>query len=433
MKGILKAFFVVLLALPTFAQGESSVIEEPMGDLTLRQAVSLALTKNLELQAFSFAIRIREAQALQAGLSPNPHLDVEVENAAGSGGSGKFSGFGKSETTIQLSQLIELGGKRTHRIAAATLSKDLTKWDYETKRMDVLTKVSKAFTDVLSAQEQLTLMQELFHLAEKVNSTVSQRVQAGKVSPIEEIKVGVALSSTRIDMERAKIKLQTARIRLAAAWGNNKPKFKVCKGNLLMISSLPAMDSLSNVIASNPDLARWATEIAQRQAVVDREKSHSIPDLTLSGGYRRLEENNDNTIVFGVSIPLMFFNRNQGTVQASLDQLQKAELDQRAAVVRVHSALTEAYQSLKTAHSEVIILQAQVLPGAQKAFDAINEGYLFGKFGFLDVLDSQRTLFQAKTQYLNAFTRYHKAVADVERLIGKPLASFNLADGGLRR
>ena len=79
------------------------------------------------------------------------------------------------------------------------------------------------------------------------------------------------------------------------------------------------------------------------------------------------------------------------------------------------------YASLAFAFSAAETLKNQVLPGAQKAFDLINEGYRFGKFGFLNVLDSQRTLFQAKAQYLSSLTAYHKAVADVERLIGGTL------------
>ena len=64
-----------------------------------------------------------------------------------------------------------------------------------------------------------------------------------------------------------------------------------------------------------------------------------------------------------------------------------------------------------------------MLPGARSAFDAVSEGYRLGRFGLLDVLDSQRTLFEARHEYLRAATDYHKAVVDVERLIGDRLDS----------
>ncbi|MFQ5443224.1 MAG: TolC family protein, partial [Nitrospinales bacterium] len=398
-------------------------IEESKGTITLGQAVALALIQNPELAAFSWRIRALEANALQAGLLPNPDLDVEVENA---GGTGKFSGLSQTETTIQMSQLIEIGNKRALRARAASLFKDLAGWDYETKRVDVLTQVSKAFTDVLGAQQQLDLGNDLVGLAQKVKSTASERVKAGKVSPIEEIKAKVALSSTRIQLDRAKRELEAARQRLAATWGSTNPLFKAAQGNLYSISPIPSLESLAARLSKNPDLARWTTEIAQRKAVVDKEKSKAIPNITLRGGFRRLEETDDNAFIFGVSVPLMIFDRNQGTIQKSLHQLTKAEVNQRAAEVRVNKKLADAYKALAVAFSEAETLKSQVLPGAQKAFDSINEGYRFGKFGFLDVLDSQRTLFQAKAQYLSSLTAYHKAIADVERLIGGALNSASL-------
>ena len=95
--------------------------------------------------------------------------------------------------------------------------------------------------------------------------------------------------------------------------------------------------------------------------------------------------------------------------------------ERRAAEVLVTTALNTTYQSLAAANIEVTTLKTQVLPGAQSAFEAASQGYRLGKFGFLEVLDAQRTLFGAKAQYLRALSDYHKAVAEVERLIGEPV------------
>jgi len=127
---------------------------------------------------------------------------------------------------------------------------------------------------------------------------------------------------------------------------------------------------------------------------------------------------NDYALVVGFSIPLPAFNRNQGGILEAEHRLTKAEEDRRSAEVRIATALNTAYQQLSAAHAEVSALRQEVLPGAQSAYDAAREGYRLGKFGFLDVLDAQRTLFGAKTQYLLAQADYHKAVAEVERLIG---------------
>ncbi|MGH8487408.1 MAG: TolC family protein, partial [Gammaproteobacteria bacterium] len=151
------------------------------------------------------------------------------------------------------------------------------------------------------------------------------------------------------------------------------------------------------------------------------EETRAIPDLTASFGVRRFTEPGDDALVVGIELPLPVFNRNQGTILEAQRRLTKAEEERRAAEVRVATALSNAYQTLAGAHAEIGALKAQVLPGAQSAFEAASKGYRLGKFGLLDVLDAQRTLFGAKAQYLRALASYHQAVAEVERLIGEPV------------
>lgn len=394
-------------------------IEEPTGTVTLRQALALALMKNPELQAFSWEVRAREAAALQAGLLPNPAIAADMQDLNGSGAS--IGDVRQPQTTLQLSQLIELGGKRSKRREVASFTRDLAGWDYETKRIDVATQVSQTVIDVLSAQQQLALMEETVRLAEQVAGIVSERVKAGKVSPVEETKANVALSSTRIELERARREWEASRKRLAATWGSTAPLFERAEGDLGPVSAIPSLPQLAQRLSQNPDLARWATEISQRQAVIDLEKSMAIPNITLMGGVRRYNTSEDNVFVVSLSIPLPLFNRNQGGIEEARFRLTRAEKERRAAEVRVATALAEAYRALSTAYVEVTSLEETVLPGAKTAFEAVNEGYRLGKFGLLDVLDAQRTFFGSRAQLLRALTDYHQAVADVERLIGERL------------
>jgi cobalt-zinc-cadmium efflux system outer membrane protein len=66
-------------------------------------------------------------------------------------------------------------------------------------------------------------------------------------------------------------------------------------------------------------------------------------------------------------------------------------------------------------------LREQILPAAEESFEAVNLGYRSGKFGFLEVLDTQRTLFEVRGQYVEALAAYHRAKAEVERVIGSPV------------
>ncbi|OAI06961.1 MULTISPECIES: TolC family protein [Methylomonas] len=397
------------------ANGSSrQAIEEPTGSLVLSQALALALTQNPELSAFSWESRAQEAATLQAGLFPNPTFNANAANF----GNQVIKGFDGDVVTLELSQLIELGGKRAARMEAASLTKQLADWDYETKRADVLTQVTQAFIDVLAAQQRLTLTQQIHELANQTTVTTSARVQAGKVSPVEETKAKVARASVQIELMRAQKELEAARKRLAAGWGSTTPRFEMVSGNLESIQAPASLDSLAQRLSKNPDLARWATEITQRQALITMEKSKAIPDVTATVGASKYLMPNDYALVVGFSVPLPVFDRNQGRVQEAEHRLTKAEDELRSTEVRIATALNTAYQALDTAHSEIITLQQDILPGAQSAYDAAREGYRLGKFSFMDVLDAQRTLFGAKNQYLLALAEYHKSVANVERLVG---------------
>jgi len=394
--------------------------------ITLEEVVARVLVQNPQLKVFSMERRAREARLLQSGLYPNPRLEVEVENVAGSG---SFNGFNRSEITLRLSQLVELGGKRAARIQASSHSRNILGWDYEVKRIDVLTQASKAFTDLLKAQRQVAMNEELVDLAQKTLLAVSERVQAGKVSPIEQTKAEVEVATARIALERAKSAGDRARNNLAATWGETRPQFQVALGNLEEISPVPLYEVLIHIMDQNPEFARWGAEISQRQADLDYERSKAIPDVSLEAGVRRLEESNDNAFIFGISIPLPLFDRNQGAIAEARHRFSKAETQKNAISVRLKNNLAQAHRVLALAYSEVISLKTQVVPGAERAYDAMTEGYRFGKFGFLEVLDSQRTLFQARIQYLQSLASYHKAVADVERLTGAPLGQAQPIEG----
>lgn len=397
--------------------------ENPTGHITLRDALALALRQSPDLAGFAWEIRARESSALQAGRAPNPTVDVLFEDLGASGRVIDNSPVVGPQATIQLSQLIELGGKRSARRILAGFDRDLAAWDFEAARIDVLTRVTAAFVNVLVSQQSVALAERTRALVEQVEQTVRTRVDAGVVSPIEQTKAGVALAMTRIDEQRAQRSLAADRTALAVLWGHSSATFASADGDLRSVPVLPPFATLVQHVARNPDLARWATEIAQRDAARALESARGVPDLTVTAGYRRLTDVDSNALVLGASIPLPFVDRNKAGIQAASQRVAQAREGERAARARITTQLASAYRDLATAHDEVAALAGSVLPGSRSAFAAVEEGYRLGRFGYLDVLDAQRTLVSAETQHLRALADVQKAVAQVERLIGVPLAA----------
>jgi cobalt-zinc-cadmium efflux system outer membrane protein len=385
--------------------------------LTLAQALALALKKSPELAAFSWDIRSADARILQARLWPNPELGTQTEDIAGTKQS---SGLSRSQTTLQLSQLLELGGKRSARVREATAGRELAGLDYQSKRLDVLRKTVQAFVDVLSGQERVRLAEQNVDLASGLIPDIQKRIEAGKASAIEQTRSDVAVASARIELEQARRSLLNARQHLAGQWGSTKPDFESVTGDLEPIQSLPHLETLSLNLLQNPEIARWEPEKEKREATLRLQQADAVPNLTLSAGPRYIVETHEWTQVVGFSLPLPFWNRNQGAILEAQNNLARVEEEKRSAVARLSTELSDAYQTVARAANEARVLKESVLPGAEKTVTELQEGYQAGRFSYLDINEARRTLTTSRLQYLQALSDYHKAVADIEALTNRP-------------
>jgi cobalt-zinc-cadmium efflux system outer membrane protein len=402
---------------------------EPTGTITPADALALALLHNPGLKVFPYSLRAAEARTLQAGLRPNPELGVEVEEF---GGAGERRGFDAAETTLQVGLPIELGGKRDRRTRVAAVDKELVEWDYESARQDLIREVSHAVTTVLAAQERLALAEKLLALSQQAQSAVAQRVQAGRDSPVDALRAGIVLSESRIERQKAEKDLAAARRSLAAKWGSSAPVFTIASGPWQEVAPPAPVDLSLDAIAGNPDVARWEAEQRSRRAALELERAKAVPDVTVAGGVRWFEETDDSAFVFGLALPLPLFSRNQGGIEEAVAHLAGARQRCEAVRVKTLASLSEATAALAASYDEVTPMRSEVLPAAQEAFEAVQQGYLQGKFDYLYVLDTQRTLFETQARYIDSIAAYHKARADVERLIGRSLntASPNPYAGG---
>jgi cobalt-zinc-cadmium efflux system outer membrane protein len=391
-------------------------LAEP-AELTLRDALALALRANPELAAFSRELGASEAAVLQAGVLPNPVLEIGGDNL----GNSRLEKEGDRSVGLQIGQLIELGGKRAARVRLAEAGRELANWDYESKRVETRAQVTQRFVDVLASQQRETLAAESFQLAQQVTGAVAKRVQAGKASPVEETKARLASAAAQVELDQARRELIAARNALGALWGNPHPRFQKAIGEIERIAPLPAYEELAGRVRSNPDLGRWSSEIMRRQAAVEAEKAKTVPDVTVTAGVSRFSQFNDDSYMVSISLPLPLFDRNQGGILEASRRLDKATDEQRAVEARVLAELARTYQRLAAIEGEIAILRNTLLPGAQSAYEAATRGYQLGKFGFLDVLDAQRTLFQTRSQHLRALGDYSRGTAEIERLIGGPL------------
>ncbi len=375
--------------------------------LTLQRAIEMAMASNAELSVARRELEAADGPVMQGGARPNPELSFLLEDTQRA----------TRTTTLQINQPIELGGKRAARISAAERGRDIAAAELAATRADLRATVVSAFYEVLLAQEHVKLAGDSTELARRAAEAAGKRVQAGKISPVEETRARVAEATARLEAAQAASELRLSRQRLAATWGDASPRFDRVESDSAL-APVPTFDAVSARLATSPSLRRAQIEVQRRSALSDLERAKRTPDLTVSLGVKRDEQLGRNQAVIGLSIPLPLFDRNQGNLLEALRREDKSRDELAAADIQLKSAVAQAWGRLDTAGAEAQTIRDQVLPGAQSAYDAATQGFELGKFNFLDVLDAQRTLFQGKAQYLRARGEAHRAAADIDRLLG---------------
>lgn len=382
--------------------------DELAGPLTLQQALRQAFKSNPELGAAALEVKAVEASILQAGVRPNPEIAAVLEDTRKA----------TRTTTVQLNQRLELGGKRDARIKAAEKGRDAAQADYLTKRADIQAAVVAAYFAALEAQENLQLLHGSLQLAQRASEVAAKRVAAGKVAPIEATKARVAEAGVRVELQQASGSMNIARRALAGTWGDAIPGFSSIDGHINDLPALPDLAVVLERLQNSPAFVKTRVEVERRQALVQLERSRRIPDLTVSIGAKRVEQDRQNQMIFGLSIPIPVFDRNQGNLQEALQRADKARDELRGAQLRLDGELRDAYERLKQGREQVAALQSEIMPAAQDAYETATKGFELGKFSFLEVLDAQRVLFQAKSQALRALAETHRAATEIERVVG---------------
>jgi cobalt-zinc-cadmium efflux system outer membrane protein len=392
--------------------------DEPSGVLVLRHALAAALLRNPELESDSHELRAREAALVQAGAWPNPSLGLHIEDVAGSG---EFRGTREAQATLQLGQLVELGGKRTARLGVAAAERDLAAWDYEVRRIEVLSRTADAFIDVLAAQARRELADESLELTRSVRRVAELRRRAGLASPAEEIRAEVQVEVAGVEREHTEHELAAARQALAAMWAGDVARFERAGGELEHLPRVPSAGQLAERLEASPGVARWQAELARREAARAQARSARVPDLALSAGPRRLSGPDETAFVVGVEIPLPLWNRNRGAIAEAEHRLAKLASDARAARVRAATELAAARVALHASAEEAKLLRTRVLPGVERALEVVRQGYEAGRFAQVEVLEAQRARIQAREQHLRALAEAHHNALEIERLTGVAL------------
>lgn len=382
--------------------------------LTLQDAVARTLQFSPDLQVFGYELTAQDGRTLQAGAAPNPELVIEVEDAFGTG---SRRGVSAVQTTISLRQVLERGAL-LRRVAVASEGRYLLDAELAEKRLDAASEAARRFIQVLSDQARLQLTHEASVLAEKTVEAASLRVHAAKVPEAELGRAEAALARTRLEHDDVEHQLLTSRRQLAALWGDTEAAFGEAQGQLSQLPALAPYESLSARIRSNPSLLKFSSEARLREAEVKLAEQRRKPAWTVTAGLRRFEAGNDVAAVVGLSIPLPFRDRGEGTIATALAKLEQVDASRSATEVRVVTQLFELFQELQHARHAADTLDTEVLPRVQSALKQTEYAYERGRYSYLELVAAQRELLEVKRARIQAAVDAYGYATEIDRLTG---------------
>lgn len=331
-------------------------------------------------------------------------------------GDGPYEGFDNADITYGVSQLVELPGKRGNRIKIADADSTKSHLSSDAARLDLIRDVTVAYVQLLAAQQEVGIREEEIGLTNAVLSSVSARVEAGKEPAIQRNKAKIAQTTSQIALDRARRSLHAQKQALASLMGGGLGDYTVVADGLPRIEEPKALEFYATRIGAALDIQGFNAEVKRAEAAVSFEKASAVPDPTFSLGVRDIRGDNSQAFIAGVSFPIPVFNLNRGNIHRAGQELTAATSDRQAAELTLAAALAQLHGSLMNAYNEANTLQTSVIDGAQEAFSFAKQGYEAGKFGYLEVLDAQRTLFETRQQLNTAVVDYYTQRAQIERL-----------------
>ncbi|WP_265532268.1 TolC family protein [Pseudomonas saponiphila] len=376
--------------------------------LSLDSALAKAMANNPELAAARWEIDIAQGARQQAGLLPNPVLSVDAEDTRRD----------SRTTSVKLSQALELGGKRGARVEVASRGQELAALELERRGNQLRADVLQAYYAALQAQERTQLAGRSLALAERGVNVAQGRVNAGKASPVEATRAQVQLAEVRLELSRGQMEQDIAYQQLARITGSAATDFSAVQQPSRALTTLPASAQLLSRLPETAELRLAEQEIVQREASLGLEKAQRIPDLDVSIGSQYDASARERVNLLGLSMPLPLFNRNQGNLLSAARRADQARDLRNATELRLRSETRQALEQWSTARGEVQAFNQTILPAAQRAVDSATRGFEMGKFSFLEVLDAQRTLIGARSQYLAAVAQTTDAWVRIERIYG---------------
>jgi len=349
---------------------------------------------------------------VQAGLYPNPTVSATFDEL------GDVQGPGGINTVPLVSQEIVTAGKLKLSRNAAGREVDQATLNLIAQRFLLFAGIRQNYFEVLTLRRRIEVLDELVKLAEQSVQNTRKLLEAKQVARLDLVQLEVDLERFRAEREATARELPGAFRRLAAVVGvHGLPDTRLAGSLDAPLPDYHLESAQQFVLSEHPELRFAQVGVDRAQLLLKRAQVEPIPNVTVAAGYVRQNQNRSDDWTVGVSVPIPVWNRNQGNIQAA--QAQVAEAIQE--VGRVENDLIErlatTFQDFAAARERAVRYRTAILPRARETFELSLKAYQGGQFEYLRVLEAQRSLAQARQEYVRAQGDSWKAASVISGLL----------------
>ncbi len=389
--------------------------------LTLAEALQLAMTYNPSLRSVRQNVAIANANVVDATKLPNPELEINSESyPLFESKPGSF--WNNQELTLRAGQTIETAGKRSKRSRVARQELTATGSDIENAIRQLRLELRLRYYAVALAKAQHTLAEKNLEQFDEIIQLNEARFKQGEISGLEINRVRAERLRFLSDVLDSDLQLKNAKTALLELLGapDLSASFDVVEPLASGGPQEPVLTELeAQALRNRPDLMAAQQRLERNQSDVQLQKAGAIPNVTPSFGYKR--DFGVNTAAVGITLPVPLFNRNQAGVARANAQVEQQRYEVQRAVLAVRREVQQAYQGLETQASKVQAMEKTYVPSASSARDIAQQSYRLGALDLVELLDAERVFRETVRSYNQALYDYKAAAFQLEAAVGKEL------------
>jgi len=316
--------------------------------MTLPEAEKMFLDSNFQLLAGRYNVDASKAQVIQARLWPNPNLSIS--HGLYSGELNKLFPTGKNdETTVNLSQLILLAGKRNKQVKLAQANAQLTEYQFFDLLRTLKYTLRTDFFHIYYLRQSAKVYDEEIRALQQIVTAFNEQAGKGYISQKEVVRIRAQLYTFQGEYSDLINQINDLQSELRLVLQARPTVFIDPATDSSLLDKLdpdqyPLTALVDSAYRNRTDLqmARANTHVNQLNYTYQR--SLAVPDLTLSLGYDEAGSYLTNYYGIGASIDLPFFNRNQGNIKSAKAQIASAVASEKGTQATVEENVSASLQ-----------------------------------------------------------------------------------------